>query len=118
MFPSNPSEIEESNAPFYAVWQTIARKFACNQTSESPGVSISWAGAEWPILKVVGLSGPVVDHADLDAKVQQAVGFTKNRPVIPAGRSFPGLLSSSDRKWNEQPRVTTVSSATEHWLRR
>ena len=82
MVPSYPSEIEESNAQFYGVWKTMARKFACNETSESPGVSISWPGAKWPILNVVGLSSPVMDHADLEAKIQQAVGFTQTKPVM------------------------------------
>ena len=82
MAPTIPTEIDESNAQFYGVWKMLGRKFANHETVELPGITICWPGAKWPILNVIGLSGPVTDQADLDAKVQQAVSYTRTKPVM------------------------------------
>jgi ribosomal protein S18 acetylase RimI-like enzyme len=80
--PTIPTEIDESNAQFYGVWKKLGRKFANHETVELPGITICWPGAKWPMLNVIGLSGPVTDQADLDAKVQQAVSYTQTKPVM------------------------------------
>jgi ribosomal protein S18 acetylase RimI-like enzyme len=82
MVPGNRTEIDESNAQFYGVWKKLGGKFANNEALELPGVTISWPGAKWPMLNVAGLSCPVADHAELEAKVAQAVGYANPKPVM------------------------------------
>jgi ribosomal protein S18 acetylase RimI-like enzyme len=75
------TEIDESNAQFYGIWKKLGGKFANNEALDLPGVTISWPGAKWPMLNVVGLSCPVADPAELEAKVAQAVGYANTKPV-------------------------------------
>ncbi len=76
------TEIDKSNAQFYRVWKKLGGKFASNEALELPGVTISWPGAKWPMLNVVGLSCPVADPAELEAKVAQSVSYAKTKPVM------------------------------------
>src|SRR5262249_28744468 len=69
-------------AQFYGVWKKLGGKFASNEAPEWPGVTVSWPGTKWSMLNVVGLSCPVADTAELEAKVQRAVSYTQTKPVI------------------------------------
>jgi ribosomal protein S18 acetylase RimI-like enzyme len=64
------------------MWKKLGGKFASNEALEWPGVTISWPGAKWPMLNLVGLSCPVADPVELEAKIQRAVSYTKTRPVM------------------------------------
>jgi ribosomal protein S18 acetylase RimI-like enzyme len=79
--PTDRTEIDESNAQFYGVWKKLGAKFVSHEAPEWPGVTISWPGAKWSVLNVVGLSCPIADPAELEAKLQRAVSYTRTKPV-------------------------------------
>ena len=82
MVTAYQTEIDKSNAQFYGVWKKLGGKFASNEALELPGVTISWPGAKWPMLNVVGLSCPVADPAELEAFAY--VGYKNGRAVTTA----------------------------------
>jgi ribosomal protein S18 acetylase RimI-like enzyme len=107
--PTDRTEIDESNAQFYGVWKKLGGKFASNEALEWPGVTISWPGAKWPILNVVGLSCPVADLSELEAKVQRAVGYIETKPV-------PGMVVACTEWLPPDPEGKNAAIFSQHGL--
>ena len=82
MESKNSSEIRESNMLLYDAWGLFTRKFPRADVRELPGISVTWAGAQWPMLNMIGLSAPIRDLVELKLRVGQAVQFAEAKVVL------------------------------------
>jgi hypothetical protein len=65
-------DLQESNRQFIQAWQHFARQAKAGRIEDRDGVSVAFSGVAMPLMNMMFLSSPVIDAADLQARIQVA----------------------------------------------
>jgi GNAT superfamily N-acetyltransferase len=98
MHKAADTELDESLHQFITIWKLIGKPFEQVDSTDRPGLAISWPDTSFPLYNSLFLSEQLTDAQKLRALVQQAAAYMRAR--IPGGLFFVCLdnLSGSAKE--------------------